>query len=146
MDNTTLTLDLSRVYKADKQRVYDAWTHPEAIKQWFGPPTCPVTKAEMDLREGGRFVFDMDNKEMPGLQISGYYKEIAPPDRLVFSWKWLTAPMSELIETEVTVEFLDHADGTEVRLAHRGFPAEEPRTNHNQGWCGTLDKLEAFLD
>ena len=59
---------------------------------------------------------------------------VDPPRRLVYTWGWKeeTHPMQE--ETLLTVELVAATDGTEIRLAHEGFPTPGDRDGHEQGW------------
>ncbi len=80
---------MSRVFDAPRHLVFEAWTKPELVKRWlYGPDDWRLAVCEMDLRVGGatRFVWrDGDGKEMG---MSGVFREIAPPDRLVFTEIW----------------------------------------------------------
>jgi glutathione S-transferase len=82
--------------------------------------------------------------------VNGTYKEIAPPERIVFTWKWDGERMAALPETLVTVTFTERKgeEGaeTEVQLLHSGFPAMDVRDEHNGGWQGCLNKLADFTD
>jgi uncharacterized protein YndB with AHSA1/START domain len=57
------------------------------------------------------------------------------------SWKW----EHETQDTLITLTFKPKGKGTEIHLRHEGFANAERRDSHNQGWNGTLDKLERFL-
>lgn len=138
-------LEINRVYDAERARVFRAWTEPDAIKQWFGPESCSVLDARVDLRVDGEYHFKLRGQEIPEIWLTGVFKEITPPEKLVYTWKWLTEPMSALGETLVTVEFLERGEKTEVKLTHTGFSVVEAVTEHNEGWSGTLDRLAAFL-
>jgi uncharacterized protein YndB with AHSA1/START domain len=50
-------LTLGRTFAARREHVFAAWTEPEQIKQWFGPDTCKVLEAYVDLRVGGSITF-----------------------------------------------------------------------------------------
>ena len=82
--------------------------------------------------------------------VNGTYKEITPPERIVFTWKWEGEQMGALPETLVTVTFTERQGEqgaeTEVQLLHSGFPAPEARDAHNGGWQGCLNKLVDFTD
>ena len=142
---TTLKIQLNRVFEASREAVYAAWTDTEAIKQWFGPSTCSAQEAELDLRVGGEYRIKMKTEEFGEIELKGIYKEVSPQERLAYSWEWLSEPLCGMGETSVVVEFVDLGDSTEVRLTHDGFPEAEAAENHNEGWSGTLDKLGAFL-
>ena len=79
----------TRVVDAPRRVVYNAWTNPKHVQQWMlGPEGWTMPVCEMDLRVGGtwRYVWrKSDGTEMP---MSGTYREIAPPDRLVSTESW----------------------------------------------------------
>ena len=140
-----ISLTLTRTYAAPREAVFPAWTEPEALKQWFGPTdefTTPI--AEVDLRVGGRYRIGMQPPDQEDLHIvGGVYREINPPEKLVFTWSWEEG--MDVGETLVTVEFRDVGGSTEVVLTHERFPSEEARDKHNEGWSGCLARLVKAL-
>lgn len=136
------TLRLTRTFAAPRERVFRAWTDPEALKRWWGPPGYGTPTVEVDLRAGGPYRLGM--RKLPDgelFYLSGTFREVTPPERLVYTWRWEHEPG----ETLVTVEFLDRGGSTEVVLTHEMFQAREARDAHAQGWAGCLDKLVTFL-
>jgi uncharacterized protein YndB with AHSA1/START domain len=53
--NASVKVEMVRVIRASRQRVFDAWTRPEMIRQWFTPGTMTVADAAMDARESGEW-------------------------------------------------------------------------------------------
>lgn len=137
-----LSLEIKRLIKAPRDRVFAAWTTPQDIQKWFGPGPCRVLSAKVDLRPGGEYRIQAEGGECGNCEVVGVYREIKRPSRLVYTWQWQG---SEMGETLVTVDFAEVDGWTEVRLRHEGFPAAEPRDKHNQGWDGCLDKLEKMF-
>lgn len=98
----------------------------------------------MDLRVGGRFRLGM--RKLPDGEIfylAGTYREVRPPERLVYTWRWESEP--ELGETLVTVELRERGASTEVVLTHELFPSAEVRQQHERGWASCLDRLAKIL-
>lgn len=141
----TLTLEVKRLIKAPRERVFAAWTTPDAIHKWFGPETCRVLSAQVDLRVGGEYRIRAHSEPQGEVEVGGVFREVKRPSRLAYTWVWTDAPMNEIGETLVTVECVDANGFTEVRLRHEGFPSAEPRDKHNHGWNGCLDKLEKMF-
>jgi uncharacterized protein YndB with AHSA1/START domain/predicted transcriptional regulator YdeE len=138
------SLTLVRRFKAPVEKVYAAWTDPAKIKAWFGPAPSDVTYlAEADVREGGRFRVAFRTAEGEDNDVSGIYREIAPDERLVFSWAWRTTPERE---SQVTLLFKAVGAETELTVLHENFFDQTGRDNHAKGWPGALDKLGAYLD
>src|SRR5579871_4962532 len=81
-------LEFVRTYAAPRQLVWDAWTDPDQIAQWWGPRgiTTPRESIELDLRPGGRMAFEMVD-DATGIRYpnSGTILEVEPPARLVWS-------------------------------------------------------------
>ena len=76
---------------------------------------------------------------------SGVYREIEPPRRLVFTWRWEDGEGPKEGETLVTVELHERDGGTELVLTHERFADTDARDGHEQGWTSALNRLEAHL-
>ena len=137
-------LEIKRLIKAPRERVFDAWTTPSDIVKWFGSAECSTLSAHVDLRVGGEYRFRTDNDACGAMEVSGVYREIERPSRLVYTWS-LSNPKLGVSETLVTVDFADVDGATEVRLRHERLPSTEQRDSHNQGWIGSFDKLEKLF-
>ena len=134
------TLRLARTFPVSRERVFKAWTTPQALKRWFAPADAYETpEVEVDLRVGGNYRIVMLSPEGERHTVYGEYREINPPKRLVFTWAWESWLESE--ETLVTVEFLERGGETELILTHQRFPNAEVREKHRKGWSGCLDRL-----
>jgi uncharacterized protein YndB with AHSA1/START domain len=141
-----IALRVSRSFAAGRARVFRAWTEPSELKQWFGAEEgfiIPI--AEVDLRVGGRYRLGM---QPPGsdqvLIVGGVYREVQPPVKLVFTWRWEAAGAAEP-DTVVTIEFHERANATEVILTHEQFVDAAQRDSHAQGWEGCFNRLSRLL-
>jgi uncharacterized protein YndB with AHSA1/START domain len=80
-------ITITRVFDAPRELVWKAWTEPEQLARWWGASgwTNPLEKITMDVRPEGEFsvtsVSDADGTEM---SITGVYREVVEPERLVF--------------------------------------------------------------
>ena len=140
---TKPSLVLKRRLKAAPEKVYEAWTKPEQMTQWWGVaggPKPPV--AETDLRVGGRFKVQFWDPKNDHHSVSGLYREVVPNRKLSFSWAWQTTPERESL---VTIELNPITDGTMLTLTHEQFFDEQARDDHGRGWNVALDRLETFL-
>ena len=141
--DTTSAVRMTRTIKADRQRVWDAWTRPEHMKKWACPVPNGVDGVTSDFRVGGSYVLSMhvDGKAHTAF---GTYKEIDEPKRLVYTWDWKEEE-HRMGETVVTVEFNEKGNATEVVLLHEGFPAAEAKDGHEQGWGACLEHFMALF-
>jgi len=138
-----VTLQLRRAVRATPARVFQAWTTPAEMKRWKGPGDLAVPVVEVDLRVGGRYRVNMRAPDGSEHRVTGTYRVVDPPRKLVYTWLWETNP--DMGETVVTVEFRDLGGSTEVVLTHEWFPTEQDRTNHELGWTGAFEKLQSLL-
>lgn len=82
IDQTTHSIILTRSFTAPRERVFEAWTRPEHVAIWWDATKARLAECEIDLRPGGAFRFVHQRDGIP--PFSGIYREIAPPDHLVF--------------------------------------------------------------
>jgi uncharacterized protein YndB with AHSA1/START domain len=147
--NSNIGLTLKRRIKAPPQKVYDAWTQPEKMIQWWGVGAMVGGKgggktpiAETDLRIGGRFRVQFWSQDGDHNSASGEYREIVPGEKLVFSWSWQST--SERV-SQVTLTFKPDGDATMLTLLHEMFFDEKARDSHIRGWTAALDNLEGVF-
>ncbi|MFE7329481.1 SRPBCC domain-containing protein [Streptomyces sp. NPDC057565] len=133
-------IDISRIFDAPRELVFEAWTTPEHFAAWYGGDAeVPLDRVSMDVRPGGTWslVIVVPGTEMP---FHGVYREVVAPERLVFTLKDATAP--DDVEGEiVTVTFTDRGDKTtEMVFQQRGgnLTAEQ--------YAAAEDGWEAFFD
>lgn len=136
-------LQLRRTIPAPREKVFQAWTRPEALMRWCAPGDMTTPFADVDLRVGGRFHIHMQGPDGTPHRATGTYREISPPEKLVFTWAWEEKPDEE--ETLVTLEFRERGRATDFVLTHERFPSEDVRDRHAIGWGGCLDKLAGVL-
>jgi uncharacterized protein YndB with AHSA1/START domain len=145
--SSPLSLRATRTFAASRERVFRAWTEAEAVRRWFIEPSeGRWTEApQIDARPGGRYRLAGESGGKPWC-VYGTYREVKPPERLVFTWEWDDYPNpGESGRTLVTVEFLERGQRTELVLTHEGFPHESSRDEHSQGWTGCFDAIERLL-
>lgn len=140
-----LSLEIKRLIKAPRERVYAAWTDPAQMKQWFGPENVQTRDLIADARVGGTFRWDLTNPEGEEMTMRGEYRELQPGKKIVFTWQWAEDEDWENHISIVTVELDDADGGTELRLTHEQLPNEESRDGHTRGWESALDKLERLF-
>jgi uncharacterized protein YndB with AHSA1/START domain len=152
------TIDIRRTYAAPRQRVFDAWTRPEQMKQWYGPRGFTTPVAKVDLRKGGMVHFCMRAADGQEFWCKGVYEEVTAPERFVASDSFSdadgnTVPASKYgmsadwpDEARLAVSFEEKDGITVVTLRHElgAAPAHE-RDMCAAGWGEQLDKLSEYL-
>ncbi|MCG3137369.1 MAG: hypothetical protein HJJLKODD_01213 [Phycisphaerae bacterium] len=155
---------ISRVFQAPRETVWQAWTRQENLARWFGPQGTTIPRCTLDFQVGGIFHYCMrsaDGSEHWGKWV---FREITPPERLEFVISFADAQGRAVraffdeqwpLEMLTRVTFAEHADkshGTVVTIRKEAFQAtavEQEQfirgmSSMQQGWGGTLDKLEAY--
>jgi uncharacterized protein YndB with AHSA1/START domain len=135
-------LSLTRVIRAPREKVFAAWTDPEALKKWWGPGPVTCPEAHIDLRVGGRYRLANLHPDGSVTWISGRFERIRAPEELVYTWS-ISAVAGE--PTLVHVRFLAHEEGTELVLKHERFAREAVRDMHLEGWSSCLEKLQTMF-
>ena len=137
-------LTLTRSYPVAPEKVWRAWTDPQAVKKWWGPgQNEPVSLAQLDVRVGGRFRIVFGGPDGKAHECAGIYREVVPNRKLVFTWTWPNSTPER--ESMVTIELTPAGDGTELVLKHERFADKEARDRHEQGWTGCVRRLERML-
>ena len=142
-------LRLTRTFAAPRERVFAAWTEPEVLRTWWAARHGWATSAvAVDLRPGGSYRLSMrDPLADDEYTVSGEYLEVAPPERLRYTWTW--EGEAEIMRgseaTVVTVDFVADGETTEVTVTHEGFADDRIAGLHREGWTACLDNLERAL-
>ncbi len=139
---TTPSLTIKRRLNATPAEVFEAWTDPKLLMQWFGPENVVTQEVSVDARVGGGFRVVMLEDTGERHEVSGTYSEVVSNERLVFSWSWVTTP--ERV-SQVTVTFKPDGAGTILTLLHEQLFDEQAVKGHTHGWTGSLAKLEALF-
>ena len=137
-------LHMTRTIDAPREVVWLAWTDPAHLVQWFGPAGCTLIAPEFDVRPGGayRCGYIFDGGEF---RLRGVYREIAPPERLVFTHGWENEAGEVDHDTIVTVTFIEQGGKTTFTFHQALFASTESRDSHGEGWGEAFDRLEELL-
>ncbi|WP_457425894.1 SRPBCC family protein [Roseateles sp. P5_E7] len=134
---------LERHYPVAVEKVWRAWTEPQALSRWFnaGKPGA-VSEAEIDLRVGGRYRIVTRMADGQTNDVGGEYLEIAPQRRLVFSWAWHSTPDRV---SRVSIDLSAQDGGTTPLFVHDRFFDEQARVNHERGWLMAFEHIDRLL-
>lgn len=139
------TLVIERVFRASPEHVFKAWTDPAILVKWWGPEGFDTSEQTMDVREGGAYRTVMVSPKGESHTVSGVYREIAPPKRLVMTWAWEQPDGSRGHETVVELTFTPAPEGTRLKLVQSVFETVEQRDNHNMGWSSSFNCLDRLF-
>lgn len=139
------TLRLRHRFEATPERVFAAWTKPEALRLWWCPAGWRPARIDVDLRPGGGYRLSMNRDNgMQLVTVHGSFLEIEPARRLVYTWRW-DGVFPDMPETIVTVEFRAVTDGTEITLLQEVL--ELPMcTRQLSGWLAACGRLAEVVE
>ena len=115
---------MTRLFSAPKQMVYEAMSKPEHVKEWWGRlgEGYSVPVCEIDLRPGGKWRFV--NRHPKGEAVFyGEYRELVPPDKIVFTEIFAQFPDSVSV---VSSELTEEGDKTRLTVTVR-YPSQHVR-------------------
>lgn len=136
---------ITRILNAPRELVWEAWTNPKHIVNWWGPEGFTTTIESMDFRVGGEWRYMMigpDGTRYPNHML---YKEITPPSKLVSDHG-----DGEQVWFESTITLQETGGGTLITLRHL-FPSKQSRDEvvekygAIEGGKQHLAKLEAYI-
>ncbi|NBD27481.1 SRPBCC family protein [Paenibacillus glycinis] len=131
----------TRVIRAPKETVFDAWTDPELLARWWGPKGFTNTFSEFDPRPGGTWTFVMHGPNGADYANTNVFVEVVRPERIVL--KHVLAPVFEL-----TATFEETGGGTLIVFRQRFEEAavyEQVKGYAANGNEENLDKLSALV-
>ena len=152
---------ISRIFKASRQKVWDAWTKPELLALWFGPKGSTMTIISADVRPGGVVHSHMDG-EFGRLWAKFVYREVVPPSRLIWEHSFSNeradiagSPFSDHWPRVLlnSVIFEDAGEDTRMRLTSTPLNATAAEQaeftaaidSMHGGWGGSFDELDEML-
>ncbi len=149
-----LSVYISRVFRAPRERVFNAWTKPEQMLQWRGPEGFEVLEAHSDPRPGGEHRVVVRGTPHPRspedkpVEVTGaswgVYLDVDPYSLVRFTWNADWAPGEESV---VTVRLSDaDGGGTLMDFTHDKFLTPQSANGHDQGWNSAFNKLAKFLE
>jgi uncharacterized protein YndB with AHSA1/START domain len=153
----TRTLRIERMFDAPRELVFDAWTRPEQLVQWYAPQGCTIRLVKLDARPGGRFHWCIRNPSFGDCWCVGVYKEIVRPERIVYTLATADSAGNEIEpaqaghdprwprESLVTVTFADIRGATLLTVEQNVLESLARHTGAHPSWLQMLDRLAALV-
>lgn len=138
---------IERIYDAPVKMVWDAWTEPKQVAQWWGPRGFTITTKSKDVRPGGRWIYTMHGPDGVDYPNNTLFHEVEKYKRMVYDHggNKTQPPMFR-----VTVNFKDIKGKTLLEM-WMSFPSAEIATETKRfiksvGGNSTWDRLAEFLE
>jgi uncharacterized protein YndB with AHSA1/START domain len=145
---------ITRDLDAPRTLVWQAWTDPAQLKQWFAPQGFSVPRAEVDLRPGGKSRIDMQGPDGAIYPNKGTFLEVVPPERLVYTDEvdpdetaWGETPPPSNTQTITFEELGGNRTRLTVLIRLTSVEARDAmlEMGAEAGWNSSLDNLAAHL-
>ena len=132
---------VTRTFNAPARIVFEAWTRPELLKQWWAPKSMGVSllSCEADVRVGGRYRFEIGHEPSKSMAFFGRYIEVTPYSRLV----WTNEESDDGALTTVTFE--EKGDKT-LLVLHELYPSKEALDAAGTGAADAMSETFEQLD
>lgn len=158
MENKMKQVDISYIYNFPVADVFDAWTNPKFLPQWYAPYGCTVEFRKLDIRTGGKFHSCIHNPNFGDCWVVGTYIEIIPQRRIVYSMINADENGTPIdptqigmhpdwpAETIVTVTFSEADGKTTVNLKQTAPESVARKTGAYQSWIEMFEQLQATIE
>jgi uncharacterized protein YndB with AHSA1/START domain len=139
---------LTRTFNAPRQLVWDAVTKAEHVKRWYGCAALTFATCEIDLRVGGSYRYTMRTPDGVEHTMTGVYREIAAPERIVHTERYETTGFTSP-DALVTMTLTEQGGRTRLQsvILHQNKESRDGHLNAGMenGARETFDRLEALL-
>ena len=138
-------LTLKRTFSVPRKLVWEAWTKPEHIVQWWGPKGMQIKVIEHEFKVGGKWKFTMPMPDGNEFISDGVYSEIVEPEKIVTSANF--KPMTEGVILQVLFE--ENGDKTDFTFSvihpTEEYCKQQEKMGFYNGWGSAFDRLENFV-
>jgi len=152
-------VQLTRKFAAPVERVWNAWTTPELVKQWWGPETYSCPEAKIDLRKGGNVLLAMQGPDGKVMYSGGIIEELIPDTKIVTGDQFMDKAGNPISASKygmpgdwpegggrITTEFSSlGADESQIQIVHEGIP-KDMHDECVSGWSSSIDKLQRLVE
>jgi uncharacterized protein YndB with AHSA1/START domain len=143
--NNNRTITLERTFNAPIDLVWEAWTQPEHIAQWWGPKGMETEVVHHDFRVGGTWEFHMKMKDGNAFISNGSYIEIDAPHRMITTANFI--PMTEGVELHIILKEKGDQTHFAFHVVHEteAYCIQQEKMGLMNGWGSVFDRLDQHL-
>lgn len=144
-DATKRTLSIEKVFDAPIKLVWEAWTNPDHVIQWWAPKGMKINVMEHDFKVGGKWKYNMPMPDGNLFVSEGKYLEIVPQKKIITTADF--RPMTEGVELHVLFD----ADGEKTNftfsVVHKTeeYCKQQEKMGFYNGWGSAFDRLNTLL-
>jgi uncharacterized protein YndB with AHSA1/START domain len=149
VESSAWDLVMTRVFDAPRELVFKVWTETQHVAQWWGPKGFTNPVCEMDVRVGGAIRIHMRGPDGVVYPMTGVFKEIVAPERLVFVSSAIDDKGNSMFDILSTVIFAEQRGKTALTLQLRVIKSTAAAPQYlkgmEMGWTMSLDRLGEHL-
>jgi uncharacterized protein YndB with AHSA1/START domain len=142
-------LTITHVVNAPPAFAFKVWTDPSHLAKWWGPKGFTNPVCEIDVRPGGAILIHMCGPDGTVYPMSGEYREIIEPEKLVFVSSALEKNGNPLFEVLNTITFVEMGVSTKLIMHARVSNIKPEGAPHiagmEEGWRQSIVRLEEYV-
>lgn len=148
---------IEQTFNASAERVFNAWTDPAKLMQWYAPDGCTIYFKKIDIQTGGQFHSCISNPEFGDCWCIGEYKTVLPNTKLVFTMINADEDGNPIDPAEIgmdpnwpgetltTVTFIEENGKTKLQLHQTVAQELAKKTGAYPSWLQMLNKMQDLL-
>jgi uncharacterized protein YndB with AHSA1/START domain len=138
---------MTRVFDAPRDLVFEAHSSCEHLSNWWGPRKYEIIGCDVDFRPGGRWRVVHRGPDGEEYAFRGEYREIVPPERIVWTFEFEGMPGQVSVETMT----LEEHEGKTTFTSTSVFASVQERdgmleSGMEAGAAETMDRLDEYLE
>jgi uncharacterized protein YndB with AHSA1/START domain len=138
MESMNTQITIGATVKASLEKVWKLWTTPQHITKWsHASDDWHTTRAENDLRKGGKFLSRMEAKDGSiGFDFTGEYTQVIPNKRIAYTLD---------DDRKVVIIFRDNGEETHISQTFEA-EHENPVEMQRDGWQAILNNFKNYAE
>ncbi|MEO0527189.1 MAG: SRPBCC domain-containing protein [Bacteroidota bacterium] len=139
------TVTIKRTFNAPVQLVWEAWTQPEHIAQWWSPKGMETKVIEHSFEVGGKWKYTMPMPDGKEFIAEGIYREIIEFKKIISSANF--KPMTEGVEIQALFEADENKTNFTFNVVHptEAYKIQQEKMGILNGWGSVFDRLGELL-